>query len=68
MCCKVMLNLVVLIKSLISGTAKSWCVSCRAHRKVVKLRYVNEEYPTRTIKRLVGRCTSCSSTTSSIVA
>jgi hypothetical protein len=44
--------------------SEAYCVRCRAHRQVVKVRYVRLE----NTKRLEGRCQTCEAKTSSFVA
>ena len=44
--------------------SEAYCVRCRAHRRVVIVRYVKDENK----KRLEGRCQTCAAKTSSYVA
>ena len=43
---------------------EAYCVACRAHRRVTKVRYVKQNHS----KRLEGVCQTCSARTSSYVA
>ena len=49
------------------GTGKfseAYCIRCKAHRQVIRVRYVEH----KNSKRLEGICTTCTAKTSSYVA
>jgi hypothetical protein len=46
---------------------QAFCVHCRSVQQVAVKQYVTTHNTRRNIRRLVGRCTACEATTSTIV-
>jgi len=59
-----MLDLVQLWQRVTGKISEAYCVRCRAHRRVVRVRYVKQ----KNSKRLEGICTICEAKTSAYVA
>ena len=63
-----MLGLIKLWRRVRNGTADAYCVTCRGHRLVIKVRYVTQATSRGTKTRLEGICQTCEGHTSTFVA
>jgi hypothetical protein len=62
------MKLMMLFKSMFSGTAEVYCVKCRATRKVIKVKILSDTTSRGIINRQIGQCKTCGSRTSTLVS